>query len=86
MKTTLILDVEVADASLGYDQRSKIPIYAVADIKEVWIVDLLRNRIHTYRDPAPGNRTYVAVSSFDRLTWVSPREFPDIRIRFAELL
>ena len=80
------LVIEVADASLGYDQLSKIPVYAVAGIKEVWIVDLIRNRIHTYRDPAPTNRTYVAVSSFDRLTWVSPREFPDIRIRLSELL
>ena len=80
------LVVEVADASLSYDQQSKIPVYAAASIKEVWIIDLIRNRIHTYRDPAPANRTYAAVSSFDRLTWVSPREFPDIRIRLAELL
>jgi Uma2 family endonuclease len=80
------LVVEVADAPLGYDQQSKIPLYAVAGIKEVWIVDLVRNRIHTYRDPAPGKRAYAAVSSFDRLMWVSPREFPDIRIRLAELL
>lgn len=80
------LVIEVADASLGYDQQSKIPVYAVAGIKEVWIVDLIRNRIHTYRDPAPSNRIYAAVSSFDRLSWVSPGEFPDIRIRLAELL
>jgi Uma2 family endonuclease len=64
----------------------KIPVYAVAGIKEVWIVDLIRNRIHTHRDPVPANRTYAAVSSFDRLTPVSPREFPDIQIRLVELL
>jgi Uma2 family endonuclease len=58
----------------------------MAGIKEVWIVDLVRNRIHTYRDPAPGYGTYTAVSSFDRLTAVSAREFPDIRIRLAELV
>ena len=80
------LAIEVADASLDYDQQSKIPVYAVARVKEVWIVDLIQNRIHTYRDPAPGNRTYTAVSSFDRLAWVSPLEFPDIRICLAELL
>ena len=80
------LVIEVADASLGYDQQSKITIYAAAGVKEVWIIDLIRNRIHTYRDPAPGNRNYAAVSSFDRLTWVSAREFPDIRVRLAELL
>jgi Uma2 family endonuclease len=80
------LVVEMADASLGYDQQSKIPVYAMGGIKEVWIVDLIRNRIHTYRDPIPGHGTYVTASSFDRLTWVSPREFPDIQIRLAELI
>ena len=80
------LVVEVADASLGYDQRSKIPVYAVAGIKEVWIVDLIRSCIHTYRDPKSTNRDYATVSLFDKLTWVSPRDFPDIPIRLAELL
>jgi Uma2 family endonuclease len=81
-----LLDIEVADASLGYDQQSKIPVYATAGIKEVWIVDLVRNCIHIYRDPAPADRIYTAVSSFDRLTGVSPHQFPDILIRLAELL
>ena len=80
------LVVEVADASLGYDQRSKIPVFAAAGLKEVWIVDLINNCIHTYRHPETANRVYAAVSSFDRATSVSPHAFPDIRIRLAELL
>jgi hypothetical protein len=32
------LVIELADASLRYDQQSKIPVYAVARINEVWIV------------------------------------------------
>jgi Uma2 family endonuclease len=80
------LVVEVADASLGYDQRSKIPVYAAAGIKEVWIVDLIGNCIHTYRRPGTSGRVYAKFSSFDRATWVSPHAFPDIRIRLAELL
>jgi Uma2 family endonuclease len=80
------LAIEVADASLSYDQRSKIPVYAAAGIEEVWIVDLIGNCIHTYRNPGMGSRAYAAVSSSDRTTWVSPRAFPDIRIRLAELL
>jgi Uma2 family endonuclease len=80
------LVVEVADASLGYDQRSKIPLYAAAGIKEVWIIDLIRNCIHIYRDPQSGDRAYGTVSLFDRLTWLSPRDFSDIRIRLADLI
>ena len=80
------LVIEVADTSLAYDQHSKIPLYAAAGIKEVWIVDLIRGCIHAYRDPVSSQRNYTTVSVFDRLTWVSPREFPDIRIRVAEML
>jgi Uma2 family endonuclease len=80
------LVVEVADTSLGYDQRSKIPVYAAAGIKEVWIVDLIGNCIHTYGRPGTSGRVYAKFSSFDRATWVSPHAFPDIRIRLAELL
>jgi Uma2 family endonuclease len=80
------LVIEVADASLTYDQQSKIPLYAAAGIKEVWVVDLIRSCIHTYRDPVSSQRNYATVSVFDRLTWVSPRQFPDIRIRLAEML
>jgi Uma2 family endonuclease len=76
----------VADASLGYDQRSKIPVHAAAGITEVWIVDLIRNYIHTYRNPDTRSMAYAAVSSFDRATSVSPSAFPDICIRLAELL
>src|SRR5260370_6621393 len=49
------LVVEVADASLGYDQQSKIRVYATPGIKEVWIVDLGESRIPIYRDTAPAD-------------------------------
>jgi Uma2 family endonuclease len=62
------------------DQRSKIPVYAAARIKEVWIVDLIGNCIHTYRRPGTSSRAYVEFFSFDRATRVSPHTFPDIRI------
>jgi Uma2 family endonuclease len=62
------------------DQRSKIPVYAAARIKEVWIVDLIGNCIHTYRRPGTSSRAYAEFFSFDRATWVSPHTFPDIRI------
>jgi len=68
------------------DQRSKIPVYAAAGIREVWIVDLIGNCVHTYRRPGTSSRAYAEFSSFDRATWVSPHIFPNIRIRLAEVL
>ena len=41
----VLLVVEVAHSSLEYDQQVKLPLYAEAGISEVWIVDVLNQRI-----------------------------------------
>jgi Uma2 family endonuclease len=43
--------VEVSDASLDRDRRYKIPLYAEAGIKEVWIVDVEGRRLEAHREP-----------------------------------
>ena len=48
----ILLLVEVADSSLRFDRTVKLPLYARAGIGEVWIVDLQRRAIDTYRMPA----------------------------------
>ncbi|HYZ73389.1 MAG TPA: Uma2 family endonuclease [Chthoniobacterales bacterium] len=82
----VFLIVEVADTSLGYDQQSKIPVYASAGVKEVWIIDLASYCIQTYRDPHRASRHYAAVETYDRGWWVSPLAFPDVRARLNDLL
>jgi Uma2 family endonuclease len=77
------LAVEMADASLDYDQGAKIPLYA-AVIREIWVIDLVRNLIHSYRDADSLHRAYNSIPSCDRLTRTSPLEFPDVHIRLAE--
>lgn len=59
----VLLLVEVADSSIGYDRRYKLPLYARARIPEVWIVDLNANTIEWYSDPADGaHRSVVRVA------------------------
>ena len=48
----VLLVVEVADSSLRYDRRVKLPLYARAGIGEVWIVDLRRRVVDVHRTPA----------------------------------
>jgi Uma2 family endonuclease len=48
----VLLLVEVADSSLKYDQRVKLPLYARAGIPEFWIVDVKRRILHAHRAPA----------------------------------
>ncbi|HET6566473.1 MAG TPA: Uma2 family endonuclease [Rhodothermales bacterium] len=47
----IVLLVEVADMTLRYDRRVKVPMYAAAGVPEVWIVDIGGDRIEVYRDP-----------------------------------
>jgi Uma2 family endonuclease len=82
----VFLIVEVADTSLDYDQRSKIPVYASAEIKEVWIIDLASYSIQSYRDPLRADRRYAAVAAYDRQSWISLLAFPDVRVRLDDLL
>lgn len=46
-----LLVIEVADTSLDYDLTVKLPLYAKAGIPEVWVVDLVRDRVHVFRQP-----------------------------------
>jgi Uma2 family endonuclease len=46
-----LLVVEVADTSLNHDLEVKLPLYAQAGIPEVWVVDLVRDRVHVFRKP-----------------------------------
>lgn len=47
----VLLVIEVADTSLGYDRSEKLPRYARAGILEVWLVDLSGNRIEQHTNP-----------------------------------
>jgi hypothetical protein len=50
-----LLVVEVADTTLEYDRTVKLPRYAAAGVREVWIVDLASNRIWVHRAPLEGD-------------------------------
>ena len=47
----ILLLVEVADSSLRFDQKVKLPLYSRAGIAELWIVDLQRRVLYAYRKP-----------------------------------
>lgn len=80
----VLLIVEVAQRSLRYDRRVKIPLYARAGIPEVWVLDVTARRIYVHRDPSPdGYRTVLTVRGSDPL---SPVEFPDFVLTADQLL
>jgi Uma2 family endonuclease len=80
----VLLLVEVADSSVAYDRGVKIPLYARAGISEVWLVDLPREVIEVYAQPA--NSVYQSVYEArrgDRLTLAS---LPKFELRVDDLL
>jgi Uma2 family endonuclease len=55
--------IEVADTSLAYDRSVKLPIYARAEIPEVWLVDLNGERIERHTEPRDGAYRRVDVAT-----------------------
>lgn len=54
----ILLLIEVADSTLGYDRTVKLPLYAEAGVGEYWIANLIDECVEVYRDPQP-NDTYA---------------------------
>jgi Uma2 family endonuclease len=80
----VLLLIEVADSSLQYDQAVKLPLYARAGVREVWLVDLVRNEVQVHREPTPSGFGFVERRR--RGTSVEPIAFPRPSLSIDELL
>ena len=49
-----LLVIEVANSSLVYDRREKLPRYAAAGIPQVWLLDLASRSLEQYANPEHG--------------------------------
>jgi Uma2 family endonuclease len=52
MPEDVLFLIEVSDTTLCYDRGVKLPLYARAGIREVWIVDLAGEVIERHTDPS----------------------------------
>ncbi len=80
----ILLLVEVADASLGYDRDVKVPLYAQAKVPEVWLMDLESDSIAVHREPS--SEGYRSVQILRRGQRLSLQAFPDVSIAVDDLL
>jgi Uma2 family endonuclease len=51
--TAILLVVEVADATVGWDRSVKIPMYGRAGVAEAWVVDLTTETVEIWTEPGP---------------------------------
>ena len=76
----VLLLVEVSKNTLEYDRSKKLPIYARAEIPEVWIHNLIDNQLEVYRNPQ--NERYTSLSTYAAGREVAPSMFGNNSIRW----
>lgn len=74
----VFLIVEVADSSLDYDRKRKLPLYARHGVQEFWLVNLVDEVIETFRNS--DGSTYRDVRVWRRGERVALEAFPDVFI------
>jgi Uma2 family endonuclease len=80
----VLLVVEVMDTSADRDRRLKLPLYARAAIREVWLVDLGAERIEVYRRPASDG--YRQAPVLRRGEWTAVEALSDLALRVDDVL
>lgn len=76
--TDALLVVEVSLSTLAHDQNLKLPHYAAAGVRELWIVDLEHARVDVYRQPREG--AYTQHLTLAPGASVAPLAFHDARV------
>ena len=79
-----LLVIEVSDTSLQYDRKIKVPLYARAEVPEVWIENLEENVLLVFTDLVNG--AYQTQRTLPRSLTASPQAFPDVVLSVEQLL
>ena len=82
--TGAALVVEVTDTTQYHDRKRKARTYAEAGIQDYWIINLARDVLEVYRDPA--GDTYRTQRIFHRGDRIAPLARPDAPIAVDDLL
>ena len=74
----VLLVIEVADSTIRSDRQSKLPIYALFGIPEVWLADLTTRQVEIHDRPTPNGYARTRFAGTDSV--LTPSAFPDIAI------
>ena len=80
----VLLVIEVADTTVEPDRRWKLPLYARAGLREVWLVDVNAERLELYGEP--GSSGYRRARVLARGEAVAAEALPDLTFQLADLL
>ena len=79
---TLLL-IEVSETSWQTDRMVKVPLYAHFQVRELWIVDLVHERLHVYRKPQGGE--YTELLSVERPGVTALSMLPGVTVDLSDL-
>ena len=82
--TDVLVVIEVADESLGFDRTVKLPLYARARIPQVWLIDLQNDAIEIHSKPrSDGYQKNVRLKRGDS---IAIPELADFSFKVEDLL
>lgn len=81
----VLLAVEVSDTSLRYDRVTKARFYASHGVREYWVVEVDRQRLHLFRDPVPEDRRYGTVRELEAPFVIDVSALPQVSLRSGEI-
>jgi len=79
----ILLLVEVADSSLGYDLGRKAAYYASIGIPDYWVVDARRLAVRVHRSPSEGG--YAKVIDHAPADLIVPLQVPQLAVCLTDL-
>lgn len=80
----IFLIVEVADTTIRYDRKVKLPLYGQAGVREYWLVDLNAQCVEVYTQPFENG--YKKLGKFFQTDIVVSLAFPEIEIAVDDIL
>jgi len=81
----VLLAIEVADTSLRFDLETKARVYALHGVREYWVVEAGRRRLHTYRAPMPAEGRWAESRTLEAPFGVTPGALPSLVVSSDDL-
>lgn len=84
----VLLLIEVSDSTASYDRRVKLPLYARAEIPEVWLAVVQENvrRLEVYTEPDTDGARYATMRTLGLDDTIAPAAFPDLEVPVGRML
>lgn len=79
----VLLVIEVGDSSLRLDRKVKVPLYASANVPELWLVNCAGVTVTTYAEPEVGAYGVIRTARVNET--LIPRMLPDLEITVREI-